>query len=210
MNMNNSSLGTITFFLLLLTVGYLVYDTYWNKEVEWVLSTVDGRKYLVQSLPDKEDAANLLANIRKRLDTIVEHFSKTEPSDERVERMLKNYNPDKLSEGVPNAKYTSYSINKGEKVIFCLRSRDEKNELVDINTMTFVALHELAHICTVSIGHTDEFWDNFKWILEASLNIGIYQDRDYKSAPQPYCGITITDSPLHNHSSDKQSDDTKK
>lgn len=202
----DSSFGTVTFFVLLIVVGYLVYDTYWNKEIEWVESTVDGRKYLVQSLPDKQDAANLLANIRKKLDTVVEHFSKTEPSDVRVKRMLKNYNPEKLSEGTPNAKYTSYSINKGEKVIFCLRSRDEKNELADLNTMTFVALHELAHICTESIGHTEEFWDNFKWILEVSLNIGIYQDRDYKNSPQPYCGITISDSPLHNHTSSKDKD----
>jgi hypothetical protein len=211
MNIDTSSLGTVTFFILLLVVGYLVYDTYWNKELEWVKSSIDGHTYLVQSLPDKKDAANLLAEIRKKLDTIVEHFSKTEPSDERVQRMIKNYNPNKLSEGIPNTKYTSYSINKGEKIVFCLRSRDGKNELADINTMSFVALHELAHICTESIGHTDEFWDNFKWILEVALNIGIYQDRDYKKAPQPYCGITISDNPLHNHKTKEEIEkETKK
>lgn len=208
-NMDTSSFGTVTFFILLLVVGYLVYDTYWNQEVEWVKSKVDGHTYLVRSLPDKQDAADLLANIRKRLDITVEHFSKTEPSDIRVQRMIKNYKSDKLSEGIPNVKFTSYSINKGEKIVFCLRSRDGKNELADLNTMTFVALHELAHICTESIGHTEEFWDNFKWILEGSLNIGIYQDRDYKNAPQPYCGITISDNPLHNHKNDNSEKEKK-
>lgn len=193
-----SSYGTTTFVVLSIVVAYLTYDTYWNHELEWVISNIDGNKYQVRSLPDKQDAANLLANIRKKLDTIVAHFSKVEPSDERVQRIIKNYRPDRISEGTDSAKYTSYSINKGEKIIFCLRSRDGKNELVDLNTMTFVALHELAHIATVSIGHTQEFWDNFRWILEESINIGIYKDRDYKKAPQPYCGITITDSPLHN------------
>lgn len=202
-----SSFGTATFVILLLVVAYLVYDTYWNKDLDWVLSSVDNRRYLVQNLPDKQEAANLLAHIRKRLNTIVEHLVKTEPSDERVQRMQKNYKSEKLSEGIPNAKYTSYSINKGEKIVFCLRSRDEKKALVDLNTMMFVALHELSHICTESIGHTDEFWDNFRWILEIALNIGIYQDRDYKNAPQAYCGITITDSPLHNQ--DEKSDAKK-
>lgn len=193
-----SSYGTTTFVVLSIVVAYLTYDTYWNYELEWVISNIDGQKYQVRSLPDKQDAADLLANIRKKLDTMVEHFGKVESSDERVQRMIKNYNPNKLSEGTDSAKYTSYSINKGEKIIFCLRSRDGKNELVDLNTMTFVALHELAHIATVSIGHTAEFWDNFRWILGEAINIGIYKDRDYKKSPQPYCGITITDSPLHN------------
>jgi hypothetical protein len=209
MEFESSSFGTITFFVLLIVVAYLVYDTYWNKELEWVKSKVDGQSYMVRSLSDKQNAADLLAHIRKKLDTMVNHFSKTEPSDVRVQRMLKNYNPKNISEGIPNIKFTSYSINKGEKIVFCLRSRDGKNELADINTMTFVALHELAHICTESIGHTDEFWDNFKWILEEALNIGIYQDRDYKNAPQPYCGITISDNPLHNHSYTKETNKKK-
>jgi len=192
-----SSYGTTTFVVLLLVLCYLIYDTYWNKEVEWVTSTVDGRPYLVQTMPDKQDAADLMANIRKRLETLVDHYAKTEPSDERVEKIIKNFRPNEISEGNDDAKYTSYAINKGEKIVFCLRSRDEKKELVDLNTMTFVALHELAHIATESVGHTDEFWTNFKWILGEAINIGIYQDRDYKKSPQPYCGITISDNPLH-------------
>jgi hypothetical protein len=193
-----SDYGQLVFFVLLFAVGYLVYDTYWNREQEWVLSTVDHQRYLVRSLPDKEDAANLLAEIRKKLDLTVAHFVKTEPDDPRTKRMKDNYRGDKLSEGNDDARYTSYSINKGEKIVFCLRSRDGKNTLADLNTMAFVALHELAHLATESIGHTDEFWETFKWILEGALNIGVYQDRDYKKAPQPYCGIQITDSPLHN------------
>jgi hypothetical protein len=196
--------GILVFFVLLITVGYLVYDTYWNREQEWVISNIDGEAYLVRSLPDKQEAADLLAEIRKKLDLTVTHFAKTEPDDPRSIRMKENYRPDKLTEGNEDTRYTSYSINKGEKIVFCLRSRDGKNTLADLNTMAFVALHELAHLATESIGHTDEFWENFKWILEGSLNIGVYQDRDYKNSPQPYCGIQITDSPLHNDYAEEQ------
>jgi hypothetical protein len=61
----------------------------------------------------------------------------------------------------------------------------------------FVSLHEMSHIVTLSIGHTDEFWNNFKWILDASLITKIYKKHNYRSNPVKYCGIEITDSPLY-------------
>jgi hypothetical protein len=108
--------------------------------------------------------------------------------------MLKqNYRPEKLSEGVDTPGYTSYSVNKGEQIVLCLRNKDK---LMDVNTMMFVVLHEFAHLATESIGHTEEFWDNFKWILEESMNIGIYVKQDFKNNNVDYCGIKITSSPL--------------
>jgi hypothetical protein len=62
--------------------------------------------------------------------------------------------------------------------------------------MMFVVLHELAHLSTESIGHTDEFWNNFRWILEEAINIGIYVKQDFKTENVEYCGMTITSSPL--------------
>ena len=32
-------------------------------------------------------------------------------------------------------------------------------------------MHELAHIITKSIGHTDEYWNNYKLILKQQLII---------------------------------------
>ena len=34
----------------------------------------------------------------------------------------------------------------------------------------FVTLHELAHVMTVSVGHTEEFWTNFKFLLTKSVD----------------------------------------
>lgn len=186
--------------VILLVLGaiviWLVYDTYFSGNFEDIQSTVDGRVYRVQSMPDKQDAADLLANMRAKLEQITEHLQKMFANDPRTERIVVKFKPDKISEGTNHGEHTSYSINKGEKIVFCLRSKDEKNKLVDLNTMVFVALHELAHIATESIGHTDEFWDNFRWLLQEALNIGIYKDQDFRSKPVPYCGIRITESPL--------------
>ena len=59
----------------------------------------------------------------------------------------------------------------------------------------FVALHEISHIATKSIGHKQEFWDNFKFILEEAVEIKIYKPVDYKKKPISYCSLNITDNP---------------
>ena len=160
--------------LIVIILGYLIWDTYFINEVEYVKSTVDNHEYLVRSLPDKQEAANLLANIRKKLEETVEVLKKTYPDDPRTKRLVENFRSDKIKEGSENTKYTSYSINKGEQIVFCLRAKDNTKALVDLNTMVFVALHELGHIATESIGHNKEFWDNFKWILRVAVKEKIY------------------------------------
>lgn len=180
---------------LFLLVAWMAYDTYYQGSFEWVASKVDNQFYKVMSLPDKHEAADLLAKIRENIVTLIEHLQKAYQSDERTERIVVQFNPANISEGSNRTQYTAYSINKGEKIVFCLRSKNENNKLVDINTMMFVALHELAHVATKSVGHEPEFWENFKWLLEEAVNIGVYKKHDYKKKPVKYCGINITESP---------------
>ena len=109
-----------------------------KKVMNYVVSKVDNRKYLVQNHPDKTSCDNL-ATIRKNHIRLVQELKKTNQNNVDVERMVNNFNPD-ITESTKNNKYTSYSINKGEKIVFCLRSRDDTNKLVDLNIMMFVAL----------------------------------------------------------------------
>ena len=69
------------------------------------------------------------------------------------------------SEPDPTNDFTSYSLNKGEKIVFCLRSEETK-QLHDINIIMFVAIHELAHVMSVTIGHNEEFYTNFRFLLQ--------------------------------------------
>ena len=69
------------------------------------------------------------------------------------------------------------------------------HEAIDENTLTFVALHELSHIASKSIGHTEEFWSNFKFILHEAEEIGIYKVVDYSKNNVQYCGMKITSNP---------------
>lgn len=189
--------GIITM-VLAIGVMYLLWDTYLSGNIEQVKSEEDNRKYWVQNLPDKKEAADLLAKIRENLILLQGHLEKSYPADPRTNRLQTNFRPNNIMEGEDNHKYTSYSINKGEKIVFCLRKRDQENGLMDINTMMFVALHEYAHIATESTGHTPEFWDNFSWLLLEAMNIGVYKKQDFKNNPEQYCGMQITSSPLDN------------
>jgi uncharacterized short protein YbdD (DUF466 family) len=144
-----------------------------------------------------ELAANLLAEVTKRMKDMVAYMKSTHPDDPRTIRLVEGFNPKKVSETLPTSELTAYSENKGEKVAFCLNTSKDGNKLIDLNTLTFVALHELSHIMTVSIGHKQEFWQNFKYLLQNAKEAGIYNPVDYKKNPKQYCGMSINDNPYY-------------
>jgi hypothetical protein len=183
-----------------LGASYMVNDESGAQDAIYVVSSVDQRRYLVRNMPDRVEAADKMARIRAKLVRVVESMRERFGSDARTRQMVRNFNPDVLVEAARTSKYTSYSVNKGEKVVMCLRSRDDQEALVEDNMLTFVALHELAHICTPSVGHNQEFWRNFKWILQHAVSIQVYTPVDYSKQPQEYCGMQVTDSPLNNPS----------
>lgn len=185
---------TITAFILL---GYSKYESY-NNEVTLIKSTVDGNDYLVRNRDDKQEASDRLARIRQNLEKIIESMKTKYPNDESVLRMEKNFKPDNISESGKNSQYTSYSVNKGDKIVFCIRQKDKNETFVDENVITFVSIHELAHVMSKSIGHTEEFWSNFKKLLNEAILIGVYKKENYTENPKEYCGIKVTDSPLDN------------
>jgi hypothetical protein len=178
-----------------------------SHDMAHVESTVDKQRYLVRNLPDKQDAADRLARTRGKMIRLMRDLKQSHPDKAFVQQMARNFDaaPERFSESTPDASYTSYSVNKGEKVYMCLRQRNEKEELVDENIITFVALHELSHIGTSEIGHTPQFWNNFGWLLKRAEEMEIYQYTDFSAHPVEYCGIHITDQPTYDKSKDPDS-----
>lgn len=181
------------FVIIIMVVIVFFYFKKYYGEVEYVTSTVDDRKYLVRKLWDSKKAADLLASISKDCQTLIKHLREKYPQNEDVKRLVANFDPDNISEGSAESGYTSYSINKGEKIILCIRQKDS-NKLVDKNILMYVTIHELAHLMTEKVGHTDEFWNNFKFILQEAVSQGLYKKIDYEKEPVKYCGIKITSS----------------
>lgn len=184
--------------IVMVFVGIIILKIYNESEMfqlKCIVSDVDGNKYCVRETAKLELVADLLAKITKNMKDLVTHMGETYPERKNVQRLVKNFNPKKIYETLPTSEYTAYSENKGEKLAFCTTTTKKGNKLIDENTLTFVAIHELSHLATKSVGHTDEFWSNFKFLLKEAKKEKIYNPIDYKKNPQPYCGMTITDNP---------------
>jgi len=190
-------LGYVVIAGIFIACGYMYYLRE-GFELKCIVSTVDGNKYCVREREKLQEAADLLASVTEKCKNLVKYVDKKYPDKENVRRLVNGFNPKKIMETLPTSGYTAYSENKGEKVAFCLnRTKGGEDNLIDEHTLTFVAIHELSHIATESIGHKSEFWDNFKFLLENAKEAGLHDPKDYKKSPQNYCGMTIHDNPYY-------------
>lgn len=162
-----------------------------------IISNKDGNKYCVRERLKMEMAADLLAEVTNKCKRLIQKLKEKHPNDERIKRLYDNFNPKKITETLPTSELTAYSENKGEKIAFCLNTTKNGNKLIDKETLFFVACHELAHLASVSIGHKQEFWNNFKFLLIEAKKLGFYNPIDYKKKPVSYCGMKIDDNPYY-------------
>ena len=183
--------------IFVIFIGLKIYSESDAFNLKCIISDVDGERYCVRERSKMSLAADLLATVTQKMKDLVAYTAKKNPDDERVHRLVQKFNPTKISETLPTSEHTAYSENKGEKLAFCLNKEKDGSRLIDINTLTFVAIHELAHIMTESEGHKQEFWQNFKFLLQQAKAANIYEPVDYKKNPEPYCGMDITDNPLY-------------
>lgn len=177
--------------------GY-IYFTSDSFQLKCIVSTIDGNKYCVRDREKLQDAADLLAKITGKTQQLVQYMAEKYPDYDNVKRLVAGYNPKQIMETLPTSEYTAYSENKGEKIAFCLnKKRNGEDHMIDEDTLTFVAIHELSHVATKSIGHKTEFWDNFKFLLKNAKDAGIHEPIDYKNEPVEYCGMDIHDNPYY-------------
>ena len=190
----------IFFYLFLFVVLLFCLKIYYESDaynLKCIIASKDGNRYCVREREKLELAANLLASVTEKCKNMVKYMKEKHPDDERTKRLVDGFNPKKVNETLPTSELTAYSENKGEKLAFCLNTKKDGDKLIDINTLTFVALHELSHIMTESIGHKQDFWENFKYLLQNAKDAGIYDPIDYKKEPTEYCSMTINDNPYY-------------
>jgi hypothetical protein len=131
--------------------------------------------------------------------------SETDSCSECVELILRNYNPDLLSENDPifTIGDKAFTFNF-KQIAICLRKKDWS--FYDFNTLMFVFLHEVAHTGThpkylISDGKRDNhppmFWRVFKFLLREAVENGFiipidYDEKNYVT----YCGVDIKSNPI--------------
>ena len=191
---------TLVYVIIFFVVGVSIYMYFKNSDMlqlKCIVSGVDGNKYCVRDRSKLQEAADLLASVTQKCKDLVSYMEKKHPEDDRTKRLVSGFNPKKVMETLPTSSYTAYSENKGEKIAFCLSPKKKNGEesLIDEHTLTFVAIHELSHVATVSIGHGTDFWENFKFLLENAKEAGIHEPKDYGKEPGKYCSMKIQDNP---------------
>ena len=197
--MGSKDMNILGYVLALFVIGVSL-KIYFESDVfnlKCIISDVDGNKYCVRETPKLELVADLLAKVTNKLKKLVEIAYEKYPKRENVKRLKERFNPKKISEILPTSKFTAYSEDKGKKIAFCTTKTKGGNELIDENTLTFVGIHEISHVCSKTVGHNDEFWANFKFLLEQAKEANIHNPIDYKAAPREYCGMKIHDNPYY-------------
>ena len=137
-----------------------------------------------------------------------------------VRNLLRRYNPDNLAENSPHdvSGDSSYCLDKGAVIALCLRRRRADvprgalgalggrigigntdstivGELHDLDTLTFVTLHELAHTAIDDIDHPPKFWSTFKFLLDEARVGGLYTSPNFAARPIDYCGVHVSYNP---------------
>jgi hypothetical protein len=187
MILNNVS---IFFVLFLLYIAYCNYNK--DQDVSSELATFDNQIYVVSNDELKEEKANTLAYINQCILKLLDHIR--DDKNHHIKKLCDRYSQDTLIENVDKKEYRAYSLNKGERIALCLENKDG-SLITDTNLLLFVTFHELAHIMSDSIGHTKEFWNHMKFLLEEAEKINLYQPVDYKKHPKNYCGMEVNSTP---------------
>jgi hypothetical protein len=184
------------YYILFFILFYLFYLLYNINIIQ--LETLDGTKFLVYNndIEKKQKLLDIIINnmyiLKKHL---LENIDKFSDYKLYILQLQKNFTNDrtKIYETNPYSELTSYSVNKGEELSICLRSKID-NSFHDINLLMYVTIHEMSHFACPEIGHGELFQKIFKFFLEEAVKIGIYKIVDYSQNPIEYCGMTLSSS----------------
>lgn len=219
---------TTTVALMVLSIVFLIWkltpETYQDRTEcfqqyeSFQQFNINGQDYKVhEDLENPQLAAETMDQLNKTAITLINYLQLEYIDKDRInmiskdkqktvlygiKSLKKNYKTANLEENIPERSGgdTSYVIDKGEIFAMCIRDPKNENKIdPKINDLTFVLIHEMAHLFTKTFGHDKLFWENFRFLLKEAAAIGIYESKDYKKNKSPYCGILISYSPLYDN-----------
>ena len=100
-----------------------------KKKLVLMESSNSGHKFLVNNDKLKKQSANLLSEIILRMyklrNHLVKNIDKHPNFTDSIKLLERNLDDSRTNiyENSPDSDYTSYSVNKGEEVVFCLKSK---------------------------------------------------------------------------------------
>jgi predicted metal-dependent hydrolase len=195
-------------FIVIAVVGvaYFFYK-YIYDGTEHLISTVDNNFYRVRRGSDQQTRADILAILNGKFKIIVDNLE-NDPNysqNAAVQRLIANWKAGVTVKEIGNMESdAAYVINK-KNMSFCLQKRKNEVVLEDLNLITYVAIHELAHIMSEEIGHGPEFIENFEFLLNYAktltyydpllkTNLPVYIQLNKLNTADNYCGVSLVNS----------------
>ena len=181
--------------IIVIITSYIVYVFVFD-QTEMIVSNVDGKKYRVQKGQHNKTSANALATTKRKLSQLVNYMYKHNlPSAQRAQILSSRFKHAKFREIGKLDNSAAFTVNKGQEIRIC--TKDKVNgEPENLNSMMFVALHELAHVMSDQYGHNEEFKQNFSYLTHLAVKLKLYTPENFSKEPVEYCGTKITNSPL--------------
>lgn len=163
----------------------------------------NNNKYMVYNDENKIESANLLATLVDKMYKLRNNLINNKNKEyeeykeykEYIDLLEENFNNERtyIYENIPDSNLTSFTINKGEELGFCLKSKITGN-FHDINLLMYVAIHEMSHVACPEIGHNDLFKKIFMFFTTEAIKMGLYTKVDYQINNVEYCGMILSSS----------------
>ena len=185
--------------ILISIIIIFLYILYIIKKNRLTLVETNNSKFMVYNDENRIKSAKLLATLVDRMyklrNYLINNKKKYEEYEEYINLLETNLNTERTTiyENIPDSNLTSYTINKGEELGFCLKSKIT-GKFHDINLLMYVAIHEMAHIACPEIGHDELFKNIFMFLTIEAINMGLYKKTDYESNNVEYCGMILSSS----------------
>lgn len=190
-------------------------DVEGKSKVVPVRSTKDGKRYFVAAnLPDQTKAANKLAEISRRAQTLLQALdeqlseggrikgSDNKDITDNMRRLVsKHYGKPVLFAEYHNPHDLTVGSNsdKGEMIETCLRDKKNPSDWTSDNTLFRIHMHELAHSADFhfradgEIGHGPDFKRLHQYLLTVAENLGIYNCDEYLRSGKRACGLQLSE-----------------
>jgi len=178
-------------FMLYVSIIVFILIIYYFLKNSLVKTKASNNKIYYTQKSNAKMAAEKLVKIDIFLEKLNKHLLEDHKNHKMIQKKLKNNVT--IKELPKNSKHVGYIINKNTLHI-CLRNKNGQF-INKYNKIYFVVMHELAHMITKSVGHTDEYWNNYKLIIKTAIKHNLYEYKDYYNKPVEYCGIHINSSP---------------
>lgn len=182
---------SIIFVIVLFIIYFISYKYYFYDKSIYLKSNKDNKLYLIKNTKNKYKKVELIDKLVNSLYQLLEYLyvKDININNVNIEDIKKKIKESEIIENLTNTD-TSYTVNKGEKLILCLADR-KTDKLYDYNLLIYVLIHELAHIMNSTYGHDDAFKKTFRQLIDIAEEIGIYEYEDYHKYPKHYCGMLL-------------------